>query len=150
MTTQDQGDFRQTPAQTHRELIGELAAVNADARDFRAEMREFTAEMRELMAEMREFRAEMLEFKSETKRELSELRRLAESRDQRSRRNGVLLEELQGQVQQIAEVLVSFRDEMRAYREEQATQMKRLESLLRASFSQLDIRVSKLEEKLCK
>ncbi len=57
------------------------------------------------------------------------------------------MEALQSNVEQIAEGLLSLQDQMKMNRQERAAQMSQLESLIRVSYSGLDRRVSRLEER---
>lgn len=92
-------------------------------------------------------RKELAKTRHEIKGEITELRGEMAGMKGEIRNQGVLMEQLRSNVEQIAEGVIFLQDQIKANREERAGQFSQLESLLRLSYSSLDRRVSKLEER---
>lgn len=134
MTSQEQGDIRSELAETRQELKQEIAAVRTD----------LSGEITGLRTEMNGLRGEMGDLRTELRGEMDELR--TELRGE-VRHLGVIVEALQGNVQQIAEGFLSMQDQMKSNQADAARRHAELKSLVHTSYSDLDRRLSRLEHR---
>ena len=122
-----------------------LVALREEMRQGFAEMR---AEMRVGFAHMQREFATLHQGMAELARRLEALERWVHRLEQRVHENGVMLEALRGQVQQLAEAHVLLDQRVERYRRENEVAHQEILTVLRASYQNLDRRVSGLEVRL--
>ena len=123
----------------------DLVALREEVRQGFAEMR---TEMRAGFAHMEREFATLHQGMAELARRLEALDRRVDRLEQRVRENGVMLEALRGQVQQLAEAHVLLDQRVERYRRENEVAHQETLTVLRASYQDLDRRVSGLEARL--
>lgn len=122
--------------------------MNEDLVALREEMRQGFAEMRVGFTHVQRAFATLHQGVAELARRLEALERRVDRLEQRVRENGVSIEALRGQVQQLAEAHVLLDQRVERHRRENEVAHRETLTVLRASYQNLDRRISGLEARL--
>jgi len=147
------GEMREGLVAVRGEMQEGLAAVRGEMREglaaVRGEMREglvaVRGEMQECLASVRD---ELQQGFAELHQGMAAMGRRLDALDDRVRANGVLLEALRAQVQQLVEAHAMLDERVERYRRQHEVAHQEILALLRTSYQDLDRRVTRLEARI--
>jgi chromosome segregation ATPase len=116
--------------------------------EMRAEMRAGFTHMQREFATLHQGMAELARRLEALERRVDALERRVDRLERRVRENGVMIEALRGQIQQLAEAHVLLDQRVERYRRENEVAHQEILTVLRVSYQDLDRRVSGLEARL--
>ena len=134
-------EMRQSLIEVRTEMHEGLAAV-------RGEMRRGFADVQQSFADGQQSFAELHQGFAELHQGMAAMGRRLDTLDERVRAEGVLLEALRDQVQQLAEAHAMLDQRLERYRREHEVAQQEILALLRTSYQDLERRVSRLEARI--
>ena len=102
----------------------------------------------EVQSGLSEVRSSVAQLHAELRQEVTAIGGRLDVLDQRVRANGVMLEALRDEVHQLAEAHVMLAERVERYRQEHDVAHQEILVILRASYADLDRRVTRLESRI--
>ncbi len=138
-------EMRQSLIEVRTEMDEGLAAVRDEMHEGLAAVR---GEMRRGFADVQQSFADVQQGVAELHQGMTAMGRRLDALDERVRADGVLLEALRDQVQQLAEAHAILDQRLERYRREHEIAQQEILALLRTSYQDLERRVSRLEARI--
>jgi chromosome segregation ATPase len=141
-------EMHQSLIEVRTEMHEGLAAVRGEMRRGFADVQQSFADVQQGFAELHQGFAELQQGLAELHQGMAAMGRRLETLDKRVRTDGVLLEALRDQVQQLAEAHAMLGQRLERYRREHEVAQQEILALLRTSYQDLERRVSRLEARI--
>jgi chromosome segregation ATPase len=138
-------EMRQGLVEVRTEMREGLASVRTEMREGLASVR---GEMQQGFADVQQGFADVQQGFAELHQGMAAMGRRLDALDERVRADGVLLEALRDQVQQLAEAHAMLDQRVERYRREHEVAQQEILTLLRTSFQDLARRVTRLEARI--